>query len=146
VPRRRSDTHLLARRVQDVKQAGLAVDHHLLPVAVLDGRVILVHKMVLDQLDGQGGLADTAGCGRMEGLETAPDGLVLTAHHHQLVLGHGPACLAGPLPPTGPGPAQVAVQLWSHTVPPTHARSHLQQRFSGHSRRDDHYFVAIQGW
>lgn len=39
--------------------------------AHLDGGVVLVHEVVLDELDGQRALADAAG-----------------SHHHQLVLGH----------------------------------------------------------
>ena len=56
------DGHLLSGGVQDVEETRLAIDDDLLPVAVLDGGVVLVHKMVLDQLDGQGGLANTARC------------------------------------------------------------------------------------
>ena len=52
--------HLLAGSVQDVQKTRLAIDDDLLPVAVLDGGVVLVHKMVLDQLDGQGRLAHAA--------------------------------------------------------------------------------------
>ena len=62
---------LLARRVQDVQQTRLPVDDDLLPVAVLDGGVVLVHEVVLDQLDGEGGLAHAS-----------------RAHHHKLVLSH----------------------------------------------------------
>ena len=52
---------LLSGRVKDVQEARLPVDHHLLAVRVLDGGVVLVHEVVLDQLDGQGGLAHAAG-------------------------------------------------------------------------------------
>ncbi len=52
---------LLAGRVQDVQQTRLPVDDHLLAVGVLDGGVVLVHKVVLDQLDGEGGLAHASG-------------------------------------------------------------------------------------
>ena len=52
---------LLAGRVEDVQEAGLAVDDDLLSVAVFDRRVVLVHKVVLDQLDSEGGLADASG-------------------------------------------------------------------------------------
>lgn len=52
--------YLLPRRVQDVQQAGLAVYDHLLPVAVLDGGVVLVNKVVLYQLDGQSRLPNTS--------------------------------------------------------------------------------------
>ena len=73
-------THLVAHRrvlllpggVEDVEQAGLIVDRHLLPVRVLDGRVVLVDEVVLDELDGERRLADA----------TTPD-------DDQLVLGHG---------------------------------------------------------
>jgi len=50
---------LLAGGIEDVEEGGLTVDGDLLPVAVLDGGVVLVDEVVLDELDGQGGLADT---------------------------------------------------------------------------------------
>lgn len=53
---------LLSGRVEDVEEARLAVDDHLLAVRVLYGRVVLVHEVVLDQLDRQGGLPHAAGC------------------------------------------------------------------------------------
>ena len=60
-----------ARRVEDLKHALLAVHLHLLPVAVLDGGVVLLHEDALDKLDGEGGLA------------YAP-----AAQHHDLVFPH----------------------------------------------------------
>ena len=54
--------YLLARCVEDVEEASLAVDYHLLPIAVLDRGVVLVHEVILDQLDGQRGLAHAPGC------------------------------------------------------------------------------------
>ena len=54
--------HLLAGSVEDVKKTGFSVNDDLLPVAVLDGGVILVYEVVLDELDGEGGLADSASC------------------------------------------------------------------------------------
>jgi len=50
---------LLARSIQDVEKAGLVIDGNLLTVRILDGRVVLVDEMVLDQLDREGGLPDT---------------------------------------------------------------------------------------
>ena len=52
---------LLPGGVEDVEQARLAVDDDLLAVAVLDRGVVLVHEVVLDQLDRQRGLAHAAG-------------------------------------------------------------------------------------
>ena len=43
----------LTSRVEDVQEAGLSVNHHLLPVAVLYSRVIFLHEVILDQLDCQ---------------------------------------------------------------------------------------------
>ena len=43
--------------VEDLQHALLAVHLHLLPVAVLDGGVVLLHEDSLHELDGQGGLA-----------------------------------------------------------------------------------------
>ena len=54
--------YLLPRCVEDVEETRLSVDDDLLPVAVLDGGVVLVHEVVLDQLDGQRGLAHAPGC------------------------------------------------------------------------------------
>ncbi len=53
----------LTGSVEDVKEARLAVNDNLLAIRVLYGGVVLVHEMVLDQLDCQGALADAAGCG-----------------------------------------------------------------------------------
>jgi len=50
---------LLASGIEDVEQRGLSIDGDLLSVAILDGRVILVNEVVLDELDCEGGLADT---------------------------------------------------------------------------------------
>ena len=52
---------LLARRVQDVQQTRLSVNDDLLPIAVLNGRIVLVNKMVLNQLNGQSTLSHTSG-------------------------------------------------------------------------------------
>ena len=56
------DVYLLASCVEDVEQTGLGINDHLLSVAVLNSGVVLVHKMVLDQLDRQGRLAHTTRC------------------------------------------------------------------------------------
>lgn len=45
--------------VEDVKQAGLIIDGHLLAVRVLNGRIVLIDEVVLDELDGKSALADT---------------------------------------------------------------------------------------
>mmetsp|Transcript_49387 Transcript_49387/g.127316 ORF Transcript_49387/g.127316 Transcript_49387/m.127316 type:complete len:221 (-) Transcript_49387:381-1043(-) len=50
---------LLTGSIQDVKKAGLVVNCDLLPVRVLNGRIILLDEVVLDELDGKGGLTDT---------------------------------------------------------------------------------------
>ena len=55
-------TYLLTGGVENVQEARLSIDDHLLPVAVLDRGVVLVNEVVLDQLDCQGGLAHTSGC------------------------------------------------------------------------------------
>ena len=57
--------------VEDLQHALLAVHLHLLPVAVLDGGVVLLHEDPLDELDSEGRLAHSAG-----------------AQHHDLVLPH----------------------------------------------------------
>jgi hypothetical protein len=54
--------YLLACSVENVQEAGLPIYDDLLPVAVLYGGVVLVHEMVLDQLDGEGGLAHASRC------------------------------------------------------------------------------------
>lgn len=64
---------LLTGRVQDVQQARFTVNHDLLPVGVLDRRIVLVHEVILDELYREGGLAHASG-----------------AHHHQFVLRHCP--------------------------------------------------------
>ena len=38
----------------------MAVNFDLFPVGVFDGRIILVNEVVLNQLDGEGGLADAS--------------------------------------------------------------------------------------
>lgn len=62
------------------------------PRAHLDGGVVLVHEVVLDELDGQRALPDAA-----------------SSHHHQLVFRHrppsGPTRSAEPPAPAGPSPA-----------------------------------------
>ena len=52
---------LLAGSVQDVQEACLAIYDHLLAVRVLDRGVILVHEVILDQLNGQGTFSDASG-------------------------------------------------------------------------------------
>ena len=42
-----------ASGVEDLEHALLAVDLHLLPVRVLDGRVVLLHKDPLNKLHSQ---------------------------------------------------------------------------------------------
>lgn len=54
--------YLLASGVKNIQEARLSIDDHLLSVAVLDSGIVLVNEVVLDQLDCQGGLADTSGC------------------------------------------------------------------------------------
>ena len=54
--------YLLARSVEDVEEASLAVDHHLLPIAVLDRGIVLVDEVILDQLDCQSRLAHATSC------------------------------------------------------------------------------------
>ena len=60
-----------AGSVQYLQHALLAVHLHLLPVAVLNCRVILLHKDSLYKLHGEGGLAHAT-----------------RAQHHYLVLPH----------------------------------------------------------
>ena len=72
---------LLARRVEDVEQARLIVDRHLLAVRVLDRRVVLVNEVVLDQLDGERRLADAA---------AADDDQLVLSHLMLLRLHRGP--------------------------------------------------------
>jgi len=62
---------LLTSGVENIQEARLSIYHHLLPVAVLDGRVVLVNEVVLDELYGQGGLAHATG-----------------SDYHELVLRH----------------------------------------------------------
>ena len=38
----------------------MSVSLHLFPVGVFDGGIILVDEVVLNQLDGEGGLADAS--------------------------------------------------------------------------------------
>ncbi len=52
---------LLSGSVQDVEQTSLSVDDHLLAVRVLDGRVVLVNKVVLYQLYCQSTFSDASG-------------------------------------------------------------------------------------
>lgn len=47
----------LSGGIEDVQQAGLGVDHGPLLVGVLDGRVVVVNKIVLHILEGEGRLA-----------------------------------------------------------------------------------------
>ena len=54
--------YLLACCVEDVEEASLAIDHHLLPIAVLDRGIVLVHEVILDQLDSQSRLAHATSC------------------------------------------------------------------------------------
>ena len=44
---------LLASRVENIQETGLSVNNDLFSVTVLYGGVVLVHKMILDQLDCQ---------------------------------------------------------------------------------------------
>ena len=53
---------LLSGRVQDVEEARFPVDDDLLAVRVLDGRIILIDKVVLYQLDCQSTFAHASGC------------------------------------------------------------------------------------
>ena len=43
--------YLLASSVKNIQEARLSIDDHLLSVAVLDGRIVLVNEVVLYQLD-----------------------------------------------------------------------------------------------
>ena len=47
----------LSGGVKYVEPADLSVDYGLLPVAVLDVGVVLLNKVVADELDGEGRLA-----------------------------------------------------------------------------------------
>lgn len=51
---------LLASRVEDVEEGNLVVNDALLPVRILDGRVVLVDEVGLDELDSQSGLSNTS--------------------------------------------------------------------------------------
>jgi len=75
---------LLTSGVEDIQQTRLPIDDDLLPVAVLDGGVVLVHEVVLYQLDRQRRLADAAG-----------------SDHDELVLGHDLALFGVGLAPPG---------------------------------------------
>ena len=66
-----SHLYYRARGVEDLQHALLPVHLHLLPVAVLDGWVVLLHEDPLDELDSEGRLAHSTG-----------------AEHHDLVLPH----------------------------------------------------------
>jgi hypothetical protein len=63
---------LLASSVEDVEQRDLVVNDALLPVRVLDRRVVLVHKVRLDELDSciveKMGKGVTSGRGRLRGV------------------------------------------------------------------------------
>ena len=61
--------------VEDLQHALLTVHLHLLPVAVLDGGVVLLHEDALDKLDSQGGLAHAA-----------------ATQHHDLIFPHAEKC------------------------------------------------------
>ena len=50
-----------AGRVQDLEDAGRVVHLDLLPVEILDGRVVLLHEAARHELDCQGTLTHTAG-------------------------------------------------------------------------------------
>lgn len=50
---------LLASRIQYIEKRDLFIDYALLSVRVLDGRVVFVHEVTLDELDGQRRLSDT---------------------------------------------------------------------------------------
>lgn len=45
--------------VEDVEQASLIINGHLLTVGVFNGRIVLIDEVVLDELDRKGRLADT---------------------------------------------------------------------------------------
>lgn len=51
---------LLSGGVQDVEESDLVVNDALLAVRVFDGRVVLVYKVGLDELNGEGGFTDTS--------------------------------------------------------------------------------------
>ena len=46
--------------VQHVQKTAFLVNDHLLPVGVLDGRIVLVNKMVVAHLDGESGLPNAS--------------------------------------------------------------------------------------
>jgi len=50
----------LSSGIEDVEEAGLVVDGDLLSVGVLDGGIVLVNEMVLDELNGEGRLPDSS--------------------------------------------------------------------------------------
>ena len=51
---------LCSGRVQDLEDAGRAVDLDLLPVKVFDGRIVLLHEVTRNELNRQSRFADTA--------------------------------------------------------------------------------------
>jgi hypothetical protein len=58
-PRGDSRVFLLSRGIQDVEEGDLLVNDALLAVGVLYRRVVLIHKVRLDELDRESRLSDT---------------------------------------------------------------------------------------
>jgi len=51
---------LLSGSIEDVEQAGLVVDGHLLAIAVFDGGIVFIDEVILDELDSEGRFSDSA--------------------------------------------------------------------------------------
>jgi len=54
-----SAVFLLTSSIEDIEEGGLTVDGDLLPVTVLDGRIVFIDEVILDELDSKSGLSDT---------------------------------------------------------------------------------------
>src|SRR5690348_14764999 len=46
--------------IEDVEQAGLIINGNLFTVGIFNGRIVLIHEVVLDELDSKGRFADTS--------------------------------------------------------------------------------------
>ncbi len=79
---------LRARRVEDLEDAGRVVHLDLLAVKVLDRRVVFLHEVARDELNGEGGFADAAGA-QHDHLELS-HGVLTEVHVHSVVFGPTP--------------------------------------------------------